>query len=74
MQQSLPFDPTIYYGLVADRLLQNFGSRAFFVADQALKKMKALGDDEGFDIWLSIHEQLSVRTTEPIRSEDAVLH
>ncbi|WP_308911314.1 hypothetical protein [Pseudokordiimonas caeni] len=74
MQQPLPFDPNIYYGIVAENLLRNFGNHAFFMADQALQKMKALGDDEGFDIWLSIHEHLSAKATEAIVGEEAVLH
>ncbi|WCL54899.1 hypothetical protein [Gimibacter soli] len=74
MQQPLPFDPNIYYGIVAENLLKNFGSHAFFMSDQALQKMKALGDDEGFDIWLSIHEHLNAKATEAIVGEEAVLH
>lgn len=62
MQQPLPFDPNYYYSLVADNLLKNFGQKALGYADHALSKMKAIGDDEGFNIWLEIHAQLSSKS------------
>ena len=74
MQQQLPFDPNFYYGLVAENLLKNLGVKALSYADEALSKMKAIGDDEGFDIWLSIHEQLTTRATDTLRPEGAVVH
>jgi len=74
MQEPLPFDPNVYYGMVADNLLRNFGTHALFMADQALQKMKALGDSEGFDIWLSIHEHLNAKATEAALDEGAVIH
>lgn len=74
MQQPLPFDPNYYFGLVADNLLKNFGSKALVYADHALSKMKAIGDDEGFDIWLEIHAQLTNKATSDMRPKGALLH
>ena len=74
MQEQLPFDPNFYFGLVADNLLKNLGSKALVYADEALSKMKAIGDDEGFDIWLNIHEQLTAKAALSLRPDDAILH
>lgn len=62
------FDPDFYFGLVADNLIKNFGSRALFYADEALKKMRAIGDSEGFDLWLNIHEHLSQKAADEMGS------
>ena len=64
MPKTQDFDPDFYFGLVADNLIRNFGSRALFYADEALKKMRAIGDSEGFDLWLSIHEHLSQKAAD----------
>lgn len=74
MPETMPFDPDYYYGLVADNLLKNFGIKALGYADAALNKMKALGDDEGFDIWLEIHSQLTHKTVHEVRPAAATLH
>lgn len=74
MQQSLPFDPNFYFGLVADNLLKNLGPKALTYADEALSKMKAIGDEEGFDLWLAIHEQLTTKAAGCFINEAAVIH
>jgi len=74
MPQQLHFDPDYYFGLVADNLLKNFGNKALGYADEALSKMKAIGDDEGFDIWLEIHAHLTTKATVDFRPAGAVLH
>jgi len=74
MQQQLPFDPNFYYGLVAENLLKNLGVKALSYADEALCKMKAIGDDEGFNIWLSIHEQLTSKAVDSLRPEGTIVH
>ncbi|GER01926.1 hypothetical protein JCM17845_25490 [Iodidimonas gelatinilytica] len=55
------FDPTPYFEIAADTLLRNFGDRALYYADEALKKMRALDDANGFDMWLNIHEHILAR-------------
>ncbi len=74
MPEQLPFDPDYYFGLVADNLLKNFGVKALSYADDALSKMRALGDDEGFDIWLEIHAHLTSKASTDYRPSGAVLH
>jgi len=74
MQQEQPFDPDFYYGYVADNLLKNLGPQALHYADKALVKMKTIGDDEGFNIWLSIHEHLTARALETIKNETKTIH
>jgi len=74
MQEQMSFDPNFYFGLVADNLLKNLGTKALTYADEALTKMKAIGDDEGFNIWLSIHEQLTMRASLTLRPDNTVLH
>lgn len=58
------FDPHVYFNIVADHLLKNYGERALFYADQALAKMRALGDNEGFDLWLAVHEHLTQKAAD----------
>ena len=74
MQEQMPFDPNFYFGLVADNLLKNLGAKALTYADEALSKMKALGDDEGFNIWLNIHEQLTNKASLSLRPKNTVIH
>ena len=61
MDSHLDFDKDMYFGIVADNLLKNLGTDAFYYADEALKKMRAIGDDEGFDLWMSIQDHLISR-------------
>lgn len=74
MQQPLTFDPNFYFGIVADNLLKNFGEKALTYADHALSKMKAIGDDEGFNIWLEIHAQLTSKYSVNNIPVGAVIH
>lgn len=74
MQQELPFDPDFYYGYVADNLLKNLGQQALVYADQALVKMKNIGDDEGFNIWLSIHEHLTAKSSTVSEKAGQTIH
>ncbi len=73
-QQPLSFDPNYYFGLVAENLLKNLGPKALEYADEALSKMKAIGDDEGFDIWLSIHEHLTTIAADTFKATNATIH
>lgn len=74
MPEQLPFDPDYYFGLVADNLLKNFGAKALSYADDALSKMRAIGDDEGFDIWLEIHAHLTDKAMQDYCPAGTVLH
>ena len=74
MQQTQPCDPNFYFGLVADNLLKNLGPKALVYADEALSKMKAIGDKEGFDLWLAIHEHLASKAADCFRNEGTVIH
>jgi hypothetical protein len=74
MQQSLSFDPNYYFGLVAENLMKNLGPKALDYADEALSKMKAIGDDEGFNLWLSIHEHLTSIAAQSFKMENATVH
>ena len=74
MQQELSFDQDFYFGYVADNLLKNLGPKALHYADQALVKMKTIGDDEGFNIWLSIHEHLTAKAVEAAPTTEQTLH
>ena len=74
MQQPLPFDPNFYFGMVAENLLKNLGPKALVYADEALSKMKAIGDEEGFDLWLAIHEHLASKASDCFRPDTAAIH
>ncbi|GHF16809.1 hypothetical protein GCM10017044_08950 [Kordiimonas sediminis] len=74
MQQPLDFDPHYYFGIVAENLLKNLGPKALEYADEALKKMRALGDDEGFDMWVGISEHLNAQARQASIPMQAVVH
>jgi len=58
------FDAAVYFDITAKNLLHNFGERALYYADEALKKMRTIGDEEGFEMWLGIREHLQKRGRE----------
>jgi len=60
------FDPDVYFKIVADHLLSNFGERALFYADEAIKKMRAMGDRKGFDMWLGVHAHLTRKAADAL--------
>lgn len=68
------FDPNFYFGYVADNLLKNLGERALYYADEALKKMKAIGDDEGFDMWLGVHRHLTMKADLSMYDDQVTIH
>ncbi len=68
------FDPTIYYRIAARNLYRLYGQDALMLCDRALSKMQALGDPEGFDIWLGIHKALVETTVAEERPQGATLH
>ena len=74
MQQPYDFDTDVYFSYVAENLLKNLGLRALHYADEALQKMKALDDHEGFEIWLAIQKALTERATENMRPAGSALH
>lgn len=74
MPETHGFDPDIYFGIAADTLLSNFGERALYYADEALRKMRALGDHDGFEMWMGIHAQLQARIGTEHRPAGATLH
>ncbi len=57
--QPVEFEKDVYFGIVAENLTKNFGDKALSYAHEALRKMKVLGDDEGFDLWLEIERHLT---------------
>ncbi|WP_374762936.1 hypothetical protein [Yunchengibacter salinarum] len=73
-QAAQDFDPDFYFDLVAENLLSNLGTRALGYADEALKKMKRLGDDEGFSLWLEIHAHLTTKAADALRPKGVTLH
>lgn len=74
MQQQYPFDPSEYFAQVADTLLRNHGDVAIVLADRALKRMRNMGDDRGFNMWLGVHEQLTAKAPQYVVEENAVVH
>jgi len=68
------FDPTVYFDITAKNLLRNFGDRALYYADEALRKMRALGDEEGFEMWLGVRTQLEQRMRDAAVPAGATLH
>ena len=68
------FDTDIYFGIVADNLLKTHGQKALYLADEALKKMRAIGDDEGFDLWQGVQTQLMNRYTQYYIPAGTTLH
>lgn len=68
------FDTDIYFGIVADNLLKTHGQKALFLANEALKKMRDIGDDEGFDLWQGVHKQIMNKYTEYYVPDGVTLH
>lgn len=71
---TLGFDPSVYFEVVADTLIRNHGPKALEMADYALQKMKAIGDDEGFDLWLGVHEQLTAKAMGIYQLDSDAIH
>lgn len=55
------FDSEVYFVIVADNLIANFGQSALPLADMALVRMHNMGDDEGYGLWSGVHKQLCRR-------------
>jgi len=74
MPEYAGFDPRIYFDITAQNLLANFGERALYYADEALRKMRAKGDTEGLEMWLGIRERLEIRLQEAAVPAGVTLH
>ena len=74
MKHMMDFDANIYFGIVADNLIRKFGAKALPYADYALQKMKAIGDEEGLDMWLGVHECLTAKAAQTHQAASASLH
>ena len=74
MPQLEDFDTNVYFGIAADNLLTNLGSKAHIYADEAIKKMHAIGDDEGFDMWLGIQRHLAQKATADLMGDNITIH
>ena len=55
------FDTQIYFSIVAENLLKQFGARAVGYAAEALTKMEAMGDAEGLALWRGIQDEIKKR-------------
>ncbi len=74
MKHALAFDPTTYFRIVAETLLRNHGETALSYAEDALRKMRILGDDEGFELWSGIERQLFKKVRERHIPKGAMIH
>ena len=74
MPQLEDFDQDIYFDIVASNLKKNLGDQALFYADEALKKMRAIGDSEGFDLWLGVHRHLSEKVADDWQEASHAVH
>lgn len=74
MLQNLEFDPNVYFSIVAENLIKNLGERALIYAGEALRKMRDLGDDEGFELWVGVQNQIEKRMYELERPEGITYH
>ncbi len=74
MPELQDFDPRIYFRIAAENLFRSYGAQALHFADHALNKMKMLGDEEGFEMWLGIHEALIETAIESELPSEATIH
>ncbi len=74
MPELQDFDPRLYFRIAAENLFRSYGAQALHFADHALNKMKMLGDEEGFEMWLGIHEALVETAIESELPHEATLH
>lgn len=58
---NMGFDPDVYFVIVADNLIANFGDNAIHYADRALLQMQSTGDNDGYSLWKGVHNQLRRR-------------
>ncbi len=68
------FDSEVYFAIVADNLIANFGQGALPLADMALVKMHNMGDDEGYGLWSGVHAQLCRRIRDMELPSGTTLH
>ena len=54
-------DVDAYFAHVADGLVAEMGDGALPAAEQALTRMRLVGDDLGFEMWLGIQDKLVER-------------
>lgn len=74
MPELQDFDPEIYFGIAAETLLARFGARALFYAGEAQRKMRLIGDDDGFEMWTAIERRMVDRLRETCIPEGATIH
>ena len=74
MLKNLDFDPTFYFGIVADNLLTNHGAQAVHMSMEALKKMRELGDSEGYELWEGVQAELMKRLEVSYVPEGELVH
>lgn len=74
MLQNLDFDPTVYFSIVADNLINNLGERALQYAGAALQKMRDMGDEEGFELWIGVQSQIEKRIYQDELPADVTVH
>lgn len=74
LDSALDFDPEVYFDIVAKNLIARFGTRALDYADAALLKMRALGDDEGYEMWRGVLGRLGPRMRELDVPDGVALH
>lgn len=74
MPELQEFDPEIYFGIAAETLLRRFGDRALHYAGEALRKMRLIGDEDGFEMWLAIERQMVDRLCGDTLPEGVTIH
>lgn len=58
-------DPRCYFATVARSLIQQFGTAAVQVVEQASLKMKLAGDRDGFELWEAVALEVQSLIEEP---------
>ena len=51
-------DPAPYFAMVAETLIARFGAGALALATRSIDEMRALGDDEGLELWQEVQAML----------------
>lgn len=74
MPELQDFDPETYFGIAAETLLARFGDRALFYAGEALRKMRLIGDEDGFEMWLAIERRMIDRLREASIPDGTTIH
>lgn len=74
MKHPPQFDPNVYFGIVAQNLLNIFGETALEYAIRAQRRMAEIDDHDGLELWQGIERQMVAQFTPRMAPASVTLH